>query len=269
MGLLGRRHKNSDPQVRLKAVQNLDDQEELVDVACTDDVADVRMAAASRVSGDERLARIAMDAGELDVRLAVVDRIESQQTLAGIIKARKNFELMGACFSRITDRDVLESIAEDPGYNPAARKMAVEQFADESYLADLQPDDSREEPDHDREAAIVSYMDTYGDLRVVRAIGRFRRSEKALKTLGGIARKGGDAGGLAVEYLCRALVSSNPGVSGTAENELASLSDPELVSHLIRSLDDPKMSEPVRKVLQRIGTGEALEALSRDEGSDE
>ena len=48
-------------------------------------------------------------------------------------------KLMGACFARITDRRVLEAIAQDTAYNPTARRMAVEQFADESYLTDLAP----------------------------------------------------------------------------------------------------------------------------------
>ncbi|NOZ00820.1 MAG: HEAT repeat domain-containing protein [Deltaproteobacteria bacterium] len=261
MGLFGRQ---TDPNKRLDEVEQLSDEDALVQVACTDESPRVRMAAAARVRGDGALASIAKDAGEMDVRLAAVERIGSQRLLAEIIKARKNYELMGACFARITDRDVLESIAQDPGYNPTARRIAVEHFADESYLddADKAVKGKTEGPGAD---AIDRLLKSYGDLRVVRAIGRFRYSEKALKALGEIGRRGGDAGGLAVEYLVRALASSNPSVQATAADELAGIRNPDLVASIVRMLDDPKLSGPIREVLGRIDTPEARIGLGNGE----
>ena len=98
-------------------------------------------------------------------------------------------------------------------------------------------------------------------MRGVRAIGRFKRSPKALKALGTIALKGGDTGGLAVEYLTNALGSANPKIAKVAADELASLTDPEMVETLVRSLDDPKLGQPIREVLARIDTPEARAAL--------
>jgi hypothetical protein len=264
MGIFSKKdHRHADPLVRIEAVQKLDDQDALVEVACTDDSPRVRMAACERVEGDGNLFRIAIDAAELDVRLAAVERISSEQMLADIIKKRKNFQLMGACFARITDRKVLEAIAQDTGYNPTARRMAVEQFADESYLADISGPAEKEE-DSEPTANIEALMEQYGGTRLVRAIGRFRRSEKALKALGKIARKGGDSGEMAVEYLCRALGSPNPSVQRTATEELAVLSDPDLIACLVRSLDDPKLREPIQQVLERIDMPEARDALGLD-----
>jgi len=266
MGIFRKDHHHDDPRVRLEAVAALDDQDALVEVACGDDSPRVRMAAVARVEGDERLAVIAKDAVELDVRLAAVERIESERLLAEIIKARKNYQLMGACFARITDRGVLESIAQDPGYNPTARRIAVDQFADESYLADLgggdRPEDDRGEPD------VEGLMQAYGDVRVVRAIGRFRRSEKALRALGRIARRGGEPAEMAVEYLCRALASDNPDVRRRATDELARIRDPDLVACLVRSLDDPRLHQPIQAVLQKIDTPEAREAPGTVGGGD-
>jgi hypothetical protein len=95
----------------------------------------------------------------------------------------------------------------------------------------------------------------------VRAIGRFRRSEKALRALGTIARKGGETGGLAVEYLCAALGSPNSKLRECATQELSVLKDPELVDCLIRALDKPDLREPIRTVLEQIDTPEARAAL--------
>lgn len=255
--------RKDDPRARLEAVEKSNDRVKLLEAACADDSPRVRLAAVVRLTDDETLAKVALDAKELDVRLAAVERISSQRLLADIIKARKNYELMGACFARITDRRLLEAIAQDTGYNPTARRLAVEQFADESYLDDI--DRAREEKDHRiGDEAIGRLLEASGDLRVVRAIGRFRNSEKAVRALGAIAEQGGESGGLAVEYLCRALGSSNPGVQATARGELCALSDPELVSQLVRSLDDPKLREPIREVLKQINTPEARKALGQD-----
>jgi hypothetical protein len=257
--------KNLDPRVRLQAVEKMTEQRELAEVARTDDSPRVRMAAVARVQEDELLAEVAKDAREMDVRLAAVERISSQRLLAEIIRVRKNYQLMGACFARISDPDVLSDIAGDPAYNPAARRMAVEQFADESYLADvsdLRPDGTEEKGPMSPEA-IETLLERYGGTRVVRAIGRFRHSEKALRALGIIASRSGESGGLAVEYLCRALGSANPALRRCATEELAGVQEPEVVAHLVRALDDPKLCEPIREVLERIDTPEARAALGQ------
>jgi hypothetical protein len=226
----------------------------------------VRLAAVAKIQNDDLLAVIAKDAAAMDARLAAVSRISSQQHLADIIKTRRNYELMGACFARITDTKILTSIAEDPGYNPAARRMAVEQFADESYLADIaESAGQREGTERKSDAAVDGILATYGDIKVVRALARFRGSEKALMALGTIAAKGGEAGGLAVEYLCRALGNTNPTLRQCAARELASLRDPELVSVMVRSLDIPELHQPIREVLRQIDTTEAKAALGETE----
>jgi hypothetical protein len=252
--------QHPDPRVRLQALEGLDNQQRLIELARHDDSPRVRLAAVARLEDDALLAEVARDAVALDVRLAAVERIGDQRLLAEIIKSRRNYELMVACFARITDRALLQDIAQDPAYNPAARRMAVEQFADESYLADITP---AEEADGGRksEAAVDAILATYGDVRVVRALGRFKGSEKALRALGTIARKGGEVGGLAAEYLCRALGSRNPTLARCAADELAVLQDAESVACLVRALDDPNICQAVREVLRRIDTPEARRAL--------
>jgi hypothetical protein len=253
-------YANPNPRVRLAAVEKLEDPEALVEVACTDDSPRVRLTAVSRLSDDTLLEQVARNAEALDARLVAVERIFSQGVVADLLKAPENVELIGMCFSKISDRRIIESIAQDPAYSATVRRMAVEYFADESYLSEVAQTEDKVE--RKSEEAVQAFVDAYGGgLRGVRAIGRFKRSEKALKALGTIARKGGETGGLAVEYLCSALGSANPKLVECAEAELVQLRDPDLVDCVIRALDNPNLREPIRDVLRSIDTPEARAAL--------
>lgn len=264
MTLLEKRdHMHEDPKVRLKAVEKITDPEILVSVACTDDSQRVRLAAVVQLRDDHLLEQVARKAASLDARLVAVERIFSQGVIADLLKSPENLELVAMCFSRITDRRLIESIAKDPAYSPLVRRMAVEHFADAGYLEELVVEEQAR-PERKSEQAVEAFIETYGGgLRGVRAIGRFRRSEQALKALGTIARKGGETGGLAVEYLCSALGSANPKLAHCAQEELAVLTDPELIDCLIRAMDNPTLKEPVREVLHRINTPEARAALGK------
>ena len=252
---------NPNPKVRLAALEKIEDPEAVVEVACTDDSPRVRLTAVSRLRDDALLERVARNAESLDARLVAVERIFSQGIVADLLKAPENIELVGMCFSKISDRRIIESIAQDPEYSATVRRMAVEYFADESYLSEASAA-TEEEPERKSDEAVQAFVDAYGGgLRGVRAIGRFKRSEKALKALGTIARKGGETGGLAVEYLCSALGSANPRLVECAADELAQLREPDLVDCVIRALDNPNLREPIREVLGRIDTPEARAAL--------
>ena len=252
-------HEHPNPTVRINAVEKLYDPEIVVQVACTDDSPRVRLTAVSRLKDDLHLEKVAAEAEFLDVRLVAVERMFSQRIIADLLRSPENLELIGICFSRITDRRIIESIAEDPAYSAAVRRMAIEYYADESFLEDAA---AAAEPERKSEEAVEAFVEVYGGgLRGVRAIGRFKRSEKALKALGTIARGGGETGGLAVEYLCSALASANPKLAECAEAELAILREPDLIDCIIRSVDNENLRQPIRKVLEKIDTPEARAAL--------
>ena len=262
-GVLEKRdHTHPNPKVRMTAVEKITDPELLIRIACSDEAPQVRLTAVSRLSDDIHLDRVARSAESLDVRLVAVERVFSQRVVADLLKPPEHIEFVGICFSKITDRRIIESIAQDEAYSPVVRRMAVEYFADESYLSEAVQ--AREgESERKSEEAVQAFVDAYGGgVRGVRAIGRFRRSEKALRALGTIARQGGETGGLAVEYLCAALGSANPKLVGCASSELEDLKDPDLVDCMIRSLDKPDLREPIRGVLVRIDTPEARAALA-------
>lgn len=258
-------HTNPNPRVRMTAVEKLDDPETLVEIACTDDSPRVRLTAVGRLTNDDLLERVAREAESLDVRLVAVERTFSQGVVAALLKAPENMELIGMCFSKLSDRRIIESIAQDPDYPAAVRRMAVEYYADESYLSDAVEE---EHVARKSDEAVQAFVDAYGGgLRGVRAIGRFRRSEKALRALGTIARKGGETGGLAVEYLCTALGSANPKLVECATSELEQLKDPDQVDCVITALDNPDLKEPIREILMKIDTPEARSAVGTT-GSD-
>lgn len=262
-------HTHPDPKVRMAAVEKMADVDQLVEVACTDESPRVRLTAVARVDDDRHLETIARQAESLDARLVAVERIFSQGVIADLLRSPENLELIGMCFSRITDKRIIESIAQDQAYSPAVRRMAVEYFADESFLADAAVE-AEGAPERKSESAVEAFVEAYGGgLRGVRAIGRFKRSEKALRALGTIARKGGETGGLAVEYLCSALASANPQLVSCSSEELSALREPDQVDCIIRSLDNPVLREPVRSVLRRIGTPEARAALGESTINDQ
>jgi hypothetical protein len=251
-------HTHTNPKVRMVALEKLDDPEVLVEVACSDDSPRVRLTAVSRLTDDPHLEKVARQAESLEVRLVAVERIFSQGTIADLLKEPEDVELIGMCFSRITDRRIIESIAEDPDFSPTVRRMAVEYYADESYLAEA----AEAEPERKTDEAVEAFIEVYGGgLHGVRAIGRFRRSEKALRALGTVARKCGETGGLAVEYLCSALGSANPKLVECATVELETIKNPDLVDCIIRALDNENLRKPIREVLLRIDTPEARAVL--------
>ena len=53
-------------------------------------------------------------------------------------------------------------------------------------------------------------------------------------------------------------------LASCAEEELAVLKDQDLVDCMIRSMDNPSLRDPIRRVLQRIGTPEARAAVGED-----
>ena len=262
-GVLEKRdHTHANPKVRLVAVEKTTDPEVLIEVACSDESPRVRLTAVSRLTDDIHLDKVARTAESLDVRLVAVERVFSQGVVADLLKNPEHIELIGICFSKFTDRRIIESIAQDEVYSAVVRRMAVEYFADESYLSEV-AEAAAAKPERKSEEAVQALVDAYGGgVRGVRAIGRFKRSEKALKALGTVARQGGESGGLAVEYLCSALGSANPKLVDCAAAELEVLKDPDLVDCIIRSLDKSDLREPIREVLVRIDTPEARAAIA-------
>ncbi len=253
--------RSTKPEVRPRAVQGEDDRQALIDVACDDPSARVRLAAVGKLSDQEALVAVALDGKEIDARIAAVERIESQDKLAEIVKARKNLELMGACFSCITDTKVLDRIANDTEYNMSARRMAIENYADGAFLEDIAPssDSSARIKSPEEMDALI---ERYGGEKLARTMGRLRGSVNAIKALGQIMRRGGEGGPVALGYLAQSLVHANSSVRDNAERELGQLTDTDLIVQLIRLLDNAALHERIMEVLKKIDHPEARQIVS-------
>ena len=265
LGLFGKSgYESKDPEERLKAVAGLRDQAVLARLAMEDPSPRVRRAAVNRVTDQSLLERIALDGREIDARVAAVERIDSQQTLAEIIKVRKNFQLMGACFSLITDKKILEAIAHDTGYNMSARRMAIANYADESFLAEVQEKrdvDTRPKTPEEIDALIAKY----GAERLARALGKFRGSPNAIVALGRIIEHGGEAAAVALEYVAQGLAHASPDVAAAAHEHLRRLTDADLIARLIGLMEDSDLHDKILAVLREIDHPDARQVVESSE----
>ena len=140
MSVLRRRdHTHPDPRVRLAGGREDHGPEQLVEVACTDESPRVRLTAVSRLTTTTTWRRVARRPQSLDVRLVAVERIFSQGVVADLLKSARKPRADRHVLFADHRRRIIESIAQDPDYSPVVRRMAVEYFADESYLAEARP----------------------------------------------------------------------------------------------------------------------------------
>lgn len=273
--------KHPDEQVRLHALQKLTDPDKIVEVACRDGSPSVRLAAVRMLKDPASLARVVKEGEGLEARVEAVGRIQDQELLARILLERKNQAIMLAAFENLTDPDILKRIAENDQYNIATRRIAIDNFADQSFLEEVARNvttpgvkeaalkrlseqgaaispttpekHEAEEPDPEHIEAI---LERFGAERIVEAIGKFRGSEKAIRSLGLIAAKKTEGSERAFHFLEKALEHSNPHIRVCALEELAgTLPKDKLQPLLDGALKDTDPA--VRDVANRIRTGGA------------
>jgi len=275
----GPKIKHPDEKVRLRALEKANDPKTLVEVACHDPSSKIRLEAVRRISDPAQLATVVKNGEGEETRVNAVSRIHDQQLLAQIILERKNYEIMKAAFEGITDSKVLAKIAEDSRYNIAARRIAIDNFADLSFLEEvarnvstpgvreaalqrLAKEGAGEDAAIDTagEAAagkeldtdnLETILDNYGSERIVEAIGRFRGSEKAIRSLGLVARKGKEGSERAVHYLEKGAEHSNPHIRACALEELSGTLPKEKAKAIVaKALQDPDAA--VRETAGRL-----------------
>jgi hypothetical protein len=273
------RHQNADPAVRMRAIESLTDESILVQMACNDPELEIRHRAVDRLKSTEALRDVALAGRYLDARLKAVARIDDSAVLAEVMRERKNPDLMMACFEKITDQKVLEAIARDPRYNVTARRIAIHMFADQQLLVDIlksvrapalrraaaarieDPDLRRvaeqqaraEQQQPDRNMDRI--LERYDPEIVVEMLGAFRDSTAAVRGLGVIAARGGEAGERAIEILGRFLRHANPEIrleavrrirpgAASLARELAELAEKEA---------DPTVREALSALVSEFG----------------
>jgi hypothetical protein len=255
-------YKSKNPENRLQAVTSLADQQQLATLAMSDTSPRVRNAAVRKISDQELLFDVALNGKEIDSRIIAVEQIKSQEKLAEIIKIRKNFQLLGACFSKITDKDILQKIAYDTEYNMSARRLAIEQFADEAYLKAFEEKSSIDKKTKSKEE-IDSIITKYGGDQLVHALGKFRGSKNAMKALGELLHRGGTAAHSAVEQLAKGLLHANLEIAQEAEKQLISIKDPDLIALLVRMIQNKELQDKVLSILRKIDHEDAREIVNK------
>ena len=274
------RHLHSDPGVRARAMDSLADEAILLRMACEDPDLEIRHRAVDRLKGNDALRRVAIEGQHLDARLKAVARIDDATTLAEIMRERKNPDLMMACFEQIKDQQVLEAIARDPAYNVTARRIAINMFADQELLADILKSvrapalrqaaaEKIEDPELRREAEkqarleqkqpdknMDRILEHYDPEVVAEMLGAFRDSTAAVRGLGVILARGGDAGERAAELLGRFLLHAKPEIRLEAVTQLrpvaASMADE--LTELAEKDPDPAVRSALTQLISETGS---------------
>ena len=273
------RHLHSDPAVRARAMDAIKDESILVLMACEDSDLEIRHRAVDRLTGVDALRSVALEGQHLDARLKALAKIDDSQVLAEIMRERKNPDLMMACFEKIKDQKVLEAIARDPAYAVTARRIAINMFADQDLLVDILKSvrapalrqaaaDKIEDPELRRvaeEQARVEQgqpdknmdriLERYDPEVVAEMLGAFRDSTAAVRGLGVILARGGDAGERAAEILGRFLLHAKPEIRLEAVQQIrpAAAAMVDDLTELAEKDADPAVRSALEELISDVG----------------
>jgi hypothetical protein len=261
-------------------MDSLADEAILLRMACEDPNLEIRHRAVDRLKGNNVLRSVAIEGQHLDARLKAVARIDDATILAEIMRERKNPDLMMACFEQIKDQQVLEAIARDPAYNVTARRIAINMFADQELLANilksvrapaLRQAAAEKIEDHElrleaeKQARLEQtqpdknmdrILERYDPEVVAEMLSAFRDSTAAVRGLGVILARGGDAGERAAELLGRFLLHAKPEIRLEAVTQMrpvaASMADE--LTELAEMDPDPAVRSALTKLICEAGS---------------
>ena len=255
---------------RRRRVARLDDEPALVTAACEDADLEVRRVALDRLSSPAAIRRVALDGHYLDARLRALGRLDDPRDLLDVMRERKNYQLMLACFARITDQGLLAEIARDPRFNITARRIAVQMFSEPQLLGEVlnglaepglrdalsargaaapaAPSVPRPE---EIEARVDRLLVGYQADVLAEALAAFRDSPGAVRAIGVLARRGGDGAPRAVEVLTRLLRHARPDIRVLAVEGLAACpsASPDGLSAAAENDPDPRVRDAASRAL--------------------
>ncbi len=141
-----------DPEARRVAIGKITDQAALAEIAVANENWEERQAAVKRVTDQALLAKIIKSAGK---SIAVVKRLTDQALLSEIAQTDEDEEVRCAAVAKLSDQAVLAKVAiEDK--SSSVRATAVRGLADESTLAQIAKNDGNL---HVRWSAAEKYFD--------------------------------------------------------------------------------------------------------------
>lgn len=147
MGLFDRFKKqkweNKNPEVRLEAIKELNDQNILVELAKNDSDSNVRSAAVKKISDESVLIDIAKNDSDSDVRNEAIKKITDESAVVDIIKNESSRMVCESGFEKINKEEYLSDIAKN-AFNWSIRCRAIELIDDETTLKYIAKNDSEE-----------------------------------------------------------------------------------------------------------------------------
>ncbi len=272
--LLKRRRGGERPTSR-RAPERVRGEEELVRIAMEDPELEHRLLAVDRLGSQDALERVALDGSHLDARLKAVRRITDQRVLARIMRERKQPDLMMACFEGIRDPAVLEEVARDTRQSLTARRIAIDMFADRDALLDilrsvnapvlrraaverigdqdLRAQLEAELAAHRPDENLDRILETYDADVLVEFLGAFRDSPSAVRALGRLAGRGGEAGEHAAVILTRLLKHARAEIRRIALEGLADTEafPADVVEEMAGSDPDPEVRRLAQAALEK------------------
>ncbi|WP_295115466.1 BspA family leucine-rich repeat surface protein [uncultured Methanobrevibacter sp.] len=133
--------KHEDWKVRLEAVEKLDDEKILIDIAKNDSDSDVRKEAVKKISDESALAYVAKYDESCYVRSSAVEKISDESVLSYVAKKDSDSNVRKEAVKKISDESALAYVAK---YDESCyvRSSAVEKISDESVLSYVAKKDS-------------------------------------------------------------------------------------------------------------------------------
>ncbi len=136
--------KHSDKRVRLEAIEKLEDQHVLIEIAHTDKSGNVRAKAVEKITDQEELAHIAEEDENTSVRKVAVGKITFENILLRVALNSKNVSIRGTAISKITDQNYLAELVQKE-QNSNLREMLIAKIHDQKLLAKIARGDSYDE----------------------------------------------------------------------------------------------------------------------------
>jgi hypothetical protein len=134
----------------------------------------------------------------------------------------------------------------------ALKRLSEEGSASPDAPPPEAPEGEAPDPEH-----IDAILERYGADRIIDAIGKFRGSEKAIRSLGHIAAKGVEGSDRALHFLEKALEHSNPHIRVCTLEEMAGALTREKLEPILENAlkdTDPGVREAADRIRTSVGS---------------
>lgn len=127
---------NENTEIRLAAIQRLDDQTALANIANNDSDFQIQFAAVQRLTNQTSLANVAYNNSSVQVRLAAVRKLTNQTSLANVAYNDRDTEVRFAAVQRLTNQTSLANVAYNDR-DAQVRFEALQKLTNQTSLANV------------------------------------------------------------------------------------------------------------------------------------